>query len=446
MKELIKLPPFAQNVIERLEGAGFDAYAVGGCVRNPLMNLDCSDCDITTSALPEETKKIFSDIKVVETGIKHGTVTVILGTDQAEITTFRTEGRYKDFRHPDNVTFTDKISEDLARRDFTVNAVAYSPSKGIVDLYGGEEDLKNNVLRCVGDPEKRFEEDALRIMRGLRFMAVYGFNPEKETDAAFHTQKELLREISPERINSELCKLICGTPQYLERVLLDYYDVFAVLIPEIAACHGFLQHTHYHNKDVWAHTVSAVCSIEPVDYLRLTMLIHDLGKPSSYQFYNGEGHFKGHAAVSAEICKRVISDLRFDGETAKKVLFLVERHDMAIKDDPVLIKKHLNKFGIDLYMDLIKVHIADDMAKAEIAQNRISGYNAAAETARQIIAEKDCFSLKNLALNGNDIKEMGYQGREIGKALDLLLDAVIEEKCVNSSEELRSYLGKNKVE
>lgn len=445
MSNSVKLPAFAQTVIERLERAGFEAYAVGGCVRNPLMGLTASDCDITTSALPEETEKIFSDMKVAETGLKHGTVTVISRGAEAEITTFRTEGGYSDFRRPDKVTFTRSIGEDLARRDFTVNALAYSPGKGMVDLYGGEKDLKNNVLRCVGDPEKRFEEDALRIMRGLRFMAVYGFEPEKGTNAAFHNKKELLKEISAERINSELCKLLCGEARYLERVLKEYWDVLSVVIPEISPCRGFLQNTHYHNRDVWEHTVSAVCSIEPVDYLRLTMLIHDLGKPSCYQFYNGEGHFKGHAVVSAEICKEIMSRLRFDSVTAKKVLFLVERHDMPIKDDPVLIKKHLSRFGSDLYMDLIKVHIADDTAKAEIAQGRIAGYNAAAETAKRIIAEKDCFSLKDLALNGNDIKEMGYKGREIGKALDFLLDGVIEGNCPNSPEELRLYLKQKSI-
>ncbi|MCM1487441.1 MAG: hypothetical protein NC203_03650, partial [Firmicutes bacterium] len=321
MSGIIKLSAFAQSIIERLEQAGYEAYAVGGSVRNPLMGLAASDCDITASALPSETEKIFSDMRVVETGIKHGTVTVISGSSEAEITTFRTEGAYGDFRHPDSVAFTRSVNDDLARRDFTVNAVAYSPSKGIVDPYGGENDLKNNVLRCVGDPEKRFEEDALRIMRGLRFMAVYGFEPARETDAAFHAKKELLREISPERINAELCKLLCGDPEYLKRVLTNYHDVLSVIIPEISACYGFLQHTHYHNRDVWEHTVSAVCSIEPAAHLRLAMLVHDLGKPSCYSFYDGKGHFKGHAAVSAEICKRIMSQLHFDNATAKQVLF-----------------------------------------------------------------------------------------------------------------------------
>lgn len=449
MSDLIKLPyfaPFAEKIIERLERQGCEAYAIGGCVRNSLMGIPVSDCDITTSALPSETERVFSDMKVVETGLKHGTVTVISEEGEAEITTFRTEGGYKDFRHPDNVTFTKSIEEDLARRDFTVNAIAYSPSKGIVDLYGGIEDLKNNTLRCVGDPEKRFEEDALRIMRGLRFISSYGFKPDDKTAAAFHSKKHLLHEISAERINAELCKLLCGNPKYLEGVLTEYQDVLSVLIPEIAACQGFSQNTHYHNRDVWQHTVAAVCAIEPKDYLRLAMLLHDLGKPACYQFYNGEGHFKGHAAISADICQKTLANLRFDNETSKKVLFLVERHDMPIKNDPILIKKHLSRFGIDLYLDLIKVHIADDMAKAEIAQGRIAGYNEAAETARQIIAEKDCFSLKDLALNGNDIKEMGFKGREIGKALDLLLEGVIEGKCSNSPEELRLYLDKSMQE
>lgn len=451
MNRDIKLPEYVEEILRRLEEAGFEAYAVGGCVRNPLMGLEVSDYDITTSALPEETKAVFSDMRIIETGIKHGTVTVLSKNSQdnseyntAEITTYRTDGLYTDRRHPESVTFTRSLEEDLARRDFTVNAIAYSDRRGIVDLYGGLKDIENNVLRCVGRAEKRFQEDALRIMRGLRFMSVYGLKPDEETDAAFHSQKELLKCVSPERINAELCKLLCGRSEYLSEVLKRYYDVFAVFIPEINDCYGFEQHTHYHCFDVWEHTAEAVCGVEPVVRLRLAMLLHDLGKPACYSFYNGEGHFKGHAAVSGSICERVMSELRFDSETHKRVLFLVQRHDMVMLNDPAVIKKQLGRFGEEGYFDLLKVHIADDSAKAAVAQGRIEGYRQAEETAQKIIRDRECFSLKALALNGNDVMKSGYRGREVGIVLDFLLNSVIEEKCANNSEALIQFLTQNK--
>lgn len=444
MTDKIALSDFSAKVIKRLEDAGYEAYAVGGCVRNSIMGIPVSDHDITTSAMPDETERVFSDMKIVETGIKHGTVTVIRNGNTAEITTFRTDGEYRDCRHPENVFFTSDLKEDLARRDFTVNAMAYSPSKGIVDIFGGENDILSSTLKCVGDAEKRFEEDALRIMRGLRFMAVYGFKPEERTALALHNKKHLLKAVSPERINSELCKMLCGKSEYLYPVLMDFSDVLGEVIPEILPCVGFDQKNHYHNLNVWEHTVKAICSIEPVTHLRLAMLFHDLGKPACYQFYNEEGHFKGHALISSGICEKRMEELRFDNETSKKVLFLVNRHDMIMNDDSVIIKKHLNKFGEALYFDLLRVHIADDTAKAPAAQARILGYRLAAETAKNIIAQKECFSLKKLAVDGNDIIKMGYNGKEVGNALNLLLDAVIEGKCENKFDSLTKFLVINK--
>lgn len=435
----IKLPEYVENILERLESSGFEAYAVGGCVRNPLMGLDSSDYDITTSALPEETKSVFSDMRIIETGIKHGTVTVLSEGNTAEITTYRTDGVYTDRRRPNSVSFTQSLKEDLARRDFTVNAIAYSGKRGFVDLFEGERDIEQGVLRCVGKAEKRFDEDALRIMRGLRFMSVYGLKPDKETDCALHNKKDLLKDISPERINAELCKLLCGRAEYLHKVLTEYYDVFSVIIPEIENCHGFEQRTHYHNLDVWEHTVAAVCAVEPVLRLRLAMLFHDLGKPACYGF-DGEGHFRGHGAVSASICERVMSELRFDNETFKKVLFLVRRHDMVMQNEPSVIKKQLGRFGEEGYFDLLKVHIADDSAKAAEVRGRIEGYRQAVETAQKIIREQECFSLKSMALNGYDIMKMGYLGKEVGLALEFLLNSVIEGKCVNEAEALKEFL------
>ncbi len=440
MKVKIELPEYVKFVLERLENAGFEAYAVGGCVRNPLMGIEASDYDVTTSALPEEIKTVFSDMRIIETGIKHGTVTVMSRNDTVEITTYRTDGEYIDRRHPESVEFTHSIEEDLSRRDFTVNAVAYSDKRGIVDLFGGVGDIENKILRCVGKAENRFEEDALRIMRGLRFMSVYGLTPDEDTAAALHSKKELLRDISSERINSELCKMICGNGEYLAEVMRQYYDVTAVIIPEIKDCCGFQQRTHYHDRDVWEHTIGTVCAVPPVLRLRLTMLFHDLGKPSCYKFYEGEGHFKGHGIISASICQRVMSELKFDSEISKKVLFLVERHDMEMKNEPSVIKKQLRRFGEEGYFDLLEVHIADDSAKAAEARGRIETYRQAGEAAKKIIRENQCFSLKNLALNGNDIMELGYSGKEVGNALEFLLNSVIEGKCDNDSEKLKEFL------
>ena len=444
MIESTIFPGSVLTLLERLEDSGFEAYLVGGCVRNALMGLEIHDYDITTSAFPEDIKRVFSDMRIVETGIKHGTVTVISDEIMAEITTYRKDGIYTDCRHPQSVSFTSSLEEDLARRDFTVNAIAYSEKRGIVDPYDGASHIKNGVLCCVGEAERRFDEDALRIMRGLRFMAVYGFKPDDKTSFALHEKRNLLEKISAERINSELCRLLCGNPDFLSFVLREYWDVFAVLIPEIADCHGFEQHTHYHDRDVWEHTIAAVCSIDPVLHLRLTMLMHDLGKPAAYSFDNGAGHFKGHGAISADICKRIMNKLRFDSETFRKTLFLIERHDMVMTDDPILIKKHLSRFGSDLYFDLIKVHIADDMAKSPDAQSRISTYHSASEIAKRIIAEKDCYSLKNLAINGYDIMQLGFTGKDIGTSLNFLLDAVIEDKCPNEKIALMDYLEHSK--
>lgn len=445
MKKKIKLPEFVEEILKKLEDAGFEAYGIGGCVRNPLMGFPVSDYDITTSAMPEEIKRVFFNMKIVETGIKHGTVTVVSEYGTAEITAFRCDGEYKDFRHPKNISFTRSLEEDLKRRDFTVNAIACSRDGVIIDPYNGIGDLEKMELRCVGNAEKRFEEDALRIMRGLRFMAQYGFVPEIGTKNALHKKKDLLNEISPERLSSELTKILCGNTEYLSQVLREYNDVISVIIPEINKCVGFEQHTNYHNRDVWEHTIAAVGGIEPVPYLRLTMLFHDLGKPACYKFYNGEGHFKGHASVSGNICQKTLERLHYDSGTIKKAVFLVERHDMVMNDDPVLIKKHLKKFGEKPYFDLLNVHIADDLAKAPAAMSRIPVYNSAKHMAKKILAEKECFSLKELDVNGNDMLKLGYTGADIGKALDFLLNSVIEGKISNKRDRLIKYIKENNI-
>ena len=410
---------------------------MGGCVRDRLLGLEPHDYDICTSARSEQIKQVFSTLRVIETGIKHGTVTVLSDNEPVEVTTFRTDGEYKDCRHPESVSFSDSITDDLSRRDFTVNAMAYSEKAGVIDPFDGKNDLQQKLLRCVGEPEKRFGEDALRIIRGLRFCSAYGLRCEEKTASALHSCKSLLKNVSAERIYAELKRLLCGDCGY---VLREFYDVFAEIIPEIAACHGFLQHSRYHDRDVWEHTVSAVESVPPVFHLRLTMFLHDLGKPACFKMEDGIGHFKGHGAVSKSIAQRVMSELHSDSLTAQKVIFLVARHDMPMTAEPAVVKRQLGKFGEENYFDLLNVHIADDCAKAPAYRGRIEIYKEAQRLAQKLIDENGCFSLKNLAVNGNDLIKAGFSGREIGKGLEMLLEAVIDGKCENCREKLLEYL------
>lgn len=436
----MNLPVYVDEALKKLHFAGFEAYVVGGCVRNSLLGITPHDYDITTSAVPNEIKQVFSDYRVIETGIKHGTVTVLINAIPLEITTYRIDGDYTDHRRPDTISFTRSLEKDLARRDFTVNALAFAPEIGLIDLCGGENDLRCKRLRCVGEAELRFEEDALRILRALRFMAVYGFKAEKNTDNALHRCKELLTSISPERTANELNRLLVAEPKSLERVLFDYADIFSVIIPEIAPCVGFMQNTHFHDRDVWSHIIGTVAASPSILPLRLTMLFHDLGKPQCYQEWDGEGHFKGHGAISAEIANETLSRLRYDNKTREEVIFLVKRHDMPMDDNPQNIKRQLAKYGVERYFALLDVHIADDCAKAPEYRGRIAAYQNAKKIAAEFVAQNQCFSLKNLALDGNDIKRMGFSGKDIGDALELLLNAVIDEKCKNEKKSLQKYL------
>lgn len=436
----MELPRNIAFVLERLEEKGFEAYVVGGCVRNYLLGLPRKDFDVTTSASPEEIKSAFFDFRTIDTGIKYGTVTVISEGEPVEITTYRIDGEYADGRRPDNVSFSGSLEEDLKRRDFTVNAIAYNPKNGIIDLFGGLTDLKNKVIRAIGNPDRRFNEDGLRILRALRFASCCGLEIEKETADSIHRNRRLLEKIAPERISSELNKLLCGD---CGQVLREFHDVFGVFLPEIEKCVGFEQHTRYHNRDVFEHTVAAVEAIEPIKRLRLAMLLHDIGKPDYFTLApDGTGHFKGHANGSTEIAESFLKRMKYDNETAERVICLIKHHDMVIENDERLIKRYLNRFGEEMFFDIIKVHIADDSAKDPQFMSRIEKYHAAEETAKEMIRKKECFSLKNLAVNGNDIKEMGYNGAEIGEALQFLLTLVIENKCVNNKDELLSRLKK----
>ena len=428
------LPGNAAAVIRRLNDHGYEAYAVGGCIRNYLLGIEPKDFDVTTSATPEEMKRVFGDFRVIETGIKYGTLTVISDGMPIEVTTYRIDGEYTDNRRPENVTFTTKLAEDLRRRDFTINAMAYNPAVGIVDIFGGRNDLQKGIVRAIGDPDRRFEEDGLRILRALRFASCYSLKIELKTAESIHRNRQLLENIAGERIAAELSRMLCGN---CCDVLREFYDVISVFLPEFAECRGFEQHTKYHDRDVLEHIVATVGAIEPEPHLRLTMLLHDIGKPAYFTLgSDGVGHFKGHAKGSMAVAERFLKRLKYGNEISEKVMKLIETHDIPIENRKNLIKRYMNRYGDEMFLDMIKVHIADDMGKAPGCRGRIETYHAAEKTAREVIAEQECFSLKDLAVNGNDMKNIGLTGRDIGKALNTLLELVIDEKCENEKSAL----------
>ena len=436
------LPSKAKKVFTRLENAGYECYLVGGCVRDMLMGKEPHDVDITTNATPKEIKAVFTDFHTLDIGIKHGTVTVILDGEPVEITTYRKESAYSDGRHPDSVSFTRNITEDLSRRDFTVNAIAYNPKTGIVDPFGGQDDIKRKTLRCVGIPTERFEEDSLRILRGLRFASVLGFNIDEATDDAMYTCRELISIVSPERIYTEITKLLCG--KSAGEILSLYSDILAVALPEIKAMKGFEQHNFHHIYDVLNHTAKVVDAVYPAVDLRLAALFHDCGKPDCFsRDENGVGHFYSHASISARKADEALMRLRCDNATREKVVKLVKIHDTPIEPDSKTVKKKLQKYGEEIFFDLIKLQRADNKGLAPEFLYRQETYNELEEIAKQIIEENQCFSLKDLAVNGRDMMSLGLVGKDIGLALNELLKAVIEENCDNDKESLLSYYHKN---
>ena len=436
------LPSKALSILDHLENAGYECYLVGGCVRDMLMGKEPHDIDITTNATPEETKSVFADFHTLDIGIKHGTITVMLEGEPIEITTHRKESDYSDGRHPDSVSFTKNINDDLSRRDFTVNAIAYNPKSGLVDPFGGQSDIECKTLRCVGIPDERFKEDSLRILRGLRFASVLGFNIDTATESAMYNCKDLINIVSPERIYVEITKLLCG--QNAGKIISLYSDILAVALPEIKAMKGFEQHNFHHIYDVLNHTARVVDSVYPAVDLRLAALFHDCGKPDCFSLDdNGIGHFYSHASISARKADEALTRLRCDNATREKVVKLVKIHDTPIEPDSKTVKKKLQKYGEEIFFDLIKLQRADNKGLAPEFLYRQETYDKLEEIARQVIEENQCFSLKDLAVNGRDMISLGLKGKDIGTALDELLKAVIEEKCDNDKESLVSYYHNN---
>ena len=400
------------------------------------------DIDITTNATPDEVKAVFADFHTLDIGIKHGTVTVMNDGEPIEITTYRKESTYSDGRHPDAVSFSKNINDDLSRRDFTSNAIAYSPSAGIVDPFGGIADIENKILRCVGNPVERFEEDSLRILRGLRFASVLGFSIDKATEEAMYSCRELINIVSPERIFTEISKLICG--KNAGEIISRYSDILAVALPEIKDMKGFEQHNFHHIYDVLNHTAKVVDSVYPAVDLRFAALFHDCGKPDCFSIdENGVGHFYSHASISGRKAEEALTRLRCDNATKDKVVKLVKIHDTPIDPDSKTIKKKLQKYGEEIFFDLIKLQRADNMGLSPEFLYRQETYDKLEEIARQVIEENQCFSLKDLAVNGRDMISLGLKGKDVGTALDELLKAVIEEKCANDKESLMLYYHRN---
>lgn len=432
----IEMPHQVETAIDMLFKSGFEAYIVGGCVRDALMGRKPSDWDITTSATPDDICTVFKDYKTILTGAKHGTVTVIIEHFHIEITTFRTDGKYSDNRHPDFVSFAKTLKEDLSRRDFTMNALAYNHESGIIDYFGGISDIENMTLRCVGDPDKRFNEDALRIMRGIRFASVLSLTMDEETRISIHKNRELLKNIAAERIQMEFNKLLLG--DYVEKILHEYKDIIAVFIPEIVPTFDFDQRNYHHIYDVWGHIVCGVASSPKLIYVRLSMFFHDIAKPQCLKFDSRNiGHFAGHPQMGKEIATTVLKRLKYDSKTIKIVSFLVLYHDTAMPPQKAEIKKWLMQYGKTLTQLLLEVKIADNLAKNRNFPRRLIEAKEGRAVLRKIVKNNECYSLEQLQIDGSDLISAGFEeDKNIGVILKNLLSAVIEEKCENEKDKL----------
>ena len=439
---MMNIPVQAQKVLKMLNSAGYEAWLVGGSVRDGIMGLPMGDTDITTNALPQQTMEVFAGYRVIETGLKHGTVTVVLDHHHTEITTYRTDSTYSDGRHPDSVSFTASLREDCARRDFTMNAVCYNPDYGIVDYYGGAEDIRNKIIRCVGDPSARFREDALRILRAIRFASVLGFEIEENTKKAVFDCAHLLKNISAERIYTELLKLLCG--KNVKQVLLDYADVLGVFMPEILPLKGFDQRNYHHIYDVLEHTAVAVQAAPAHPQLRLAALLHDFGKPAVFSVdEKGVGHFYGHGEVSYDIAKAILRRLKVSNEEYRLVSTLVRYHDTHIEHTEKAVRRRLNRYGPDTLRLLIQLKRADNRGQNIRDFDRTAEYDRLERLIAWEIEKQSCFSLKQLAVNGTDLMAIGLpRSSQLGRILNTLLEMVINGDLPNEKEILLAEAGR----
>lgn len=438
----ICLPKGVEMIINKLEENNFEAYAVGGCVRDSILGRNPDDWDITTSAKPEQIKAVFD--KTIDTGIKHGTVKVMIDGEGFEVTTYRLDGKYSDGRHPDKVTFTPDLLEDLKRRDFTINAMAYNPNIGFVDKFNGIEDLKNKIIRCVGNPLERFDEDALRILRAVRFAAQLGFSIEEKTICAIKELAGNLNKISVERIQTELVKLLVSNQPYRIRDLYEY-GITKIILPEFDEMMVTEQNTKHHMYSVGEHTIKVMENVRPDKVMRITALLHDIAKPDKkITDENGVDHFYGHPEAGQIKAKAILRRLKFDNDTISRVSRLIKWHDYRPNTDEKSLRRALNKVGADIFCDLLEIKRADILAQSDYQrEKKLSVIDDYEMLYQQILKNDECFSLKDLAINGRDLIDAGIaQGTKIGETLNKLLEIVIDDPSKNNKEVLLEIIRK----
>ncbi|HCC07362.1 MAG TPA: CCA tRNA nucleotidyltransferase [Clostridiales bacterium] len=441
---MINIPASIKLVVDMIINSGYEAYVVGGCVRDTLMNRTPNDWDITTSGEPEDIKKIFE--KTVDTGIKHGTVTVLTQGGQVEVTTYRIDGEYIDNRRPEEVFFTKKIEEDLKRRDFTINAIAYNDIDGMIDLFDGTLDIERKIIRCVGNPNDRFNEDGLRMLRAIRFSAQLGFEIEKETFESIKQNNNLIKNISAERVREELTKIL--TSSHPEKIMsLHESGLMQHILPEFEKCIGFEQDNPYHIYNVADHTLEAVRNIEKDPVLRWTMLLHDFGKPLTKSFdKKGIGHFYGHGVVSESLAGKILSRLKFDNKSIKKITRLIRFHDYRMLASEKSVRKAVAKIGDDIFLDLLAVQRADDSAKnLEIKKEDIKKSREIEKIYYEIKKKQQCISKGEMKIDGRDLISIGItEGKEIGVILEKLFKLVVEYPEMNDKEKLIDVVKRNR--
>ena len=422
------IPQHAATVLKHLETHGFEAYVVGGCVRDSLMGRTPKDWDVCTNARPEEVLRVFRKFHVIKTGLKHGTVTVMVNRKPVEVTTFRIDGAYTDNRHPDAVSFVSRVEEDLARRDFTINAMAYTPRRGLVDAFGGREDLAARTIRCVGEPDARFHEDGLRILRALRFAARFDFNIETETAHSIRRNRHLLANVSAERIFSELKGILAG--EGVLSMLLGFPEVFATIIPELQPTIGLPQNTPYHCFDVWTHTAYSVAAAPPDEPLRLVMLLHDIGKPSRRtRDETGRDHFYGHQEAGAPLAQKVLLRLKSDNDTLSRTVALVREHDVNWPTTAAGMRRLIGRLGVENVRSLFEVQRADLAAHSDYGRGKKeAALRAARLLFEDVLDSTPAFTVKDLPVNGADLMALGMQpGPAMRQVLERLLGEMQED-------------------
>ena len=435
------IPDGILNILNKLEENGYEAYIVGGAVRDHIMGRPVHDYDITTSALPDDTERLFSDSIVASIGKKFGTVTVLCdGNFTAEVTTFRCENGYCDGRHPDTVTYAKTVQEDLSRRDFTMNAIAYSPKRGYVDPFGGMNDISEKTVRCVGNAEERFEEDRLRVLRAVRFSSQLDFSLAKDTDTAVRKYADKIYSVSAERIFSELCKLLCGDG--VKRVLMEYREVMTCVVPCLQRIDGYDQNNYNHCFELYEHTANCVSYVDAELHLRLAALLHDTGKPACRTTdKDGVSHFKGHPEASRAIAYATLKALKAPAKLCEEICTIIRYHDERIKPERVRIKKLLSKLGEKTFFDLLKLQKADILSQNPKFYSRLENQNRVYDMAREIIKEGTALTVKDLKISGDDIVALGVNpGKEVGEILSGALDMVVNEILRNDREMLLEYV------